>query len=368
MDKGAYAVHKALREELESYINAQYFDKAEVLRKSVESQMREEGVLYREPFIEASPLYKSVPDGISKIDLPNWMRDFLNDLSNKNLGVYKSPYTHQLKALEAFNKGKDIFVSTGTGSGKTECFIWPIICKLAQEAKLNKTWSLRGARVMIMYPMNALVSDQLSRLRRIMGDPQGEFLEAFQHAVGNQRRPQFGMYTGRTAYPGLSPVKSNDDKLRRSLSHFTAHSEEDEEYYRDLLKQGRVPAKYNLDRFIEALKNSEHITDPLDAEMITRFEMQRICPDILITNYSMLEYMLMRPQEQQIWNNTRTWLHDSKENKLLFVIDEAHMYRGSSGGEVALLMQRQMENLRLEMFFFQMLIFNARLAVLLYMN
>src|SRR5699024_10687698 len=71
-----------------------------------------------------------------------------------------------------------------------------------------------------------------------------------------------------------------------------------------------------------------------------RFEMQQFCPDILITNYSMLEYMLLRPREQKIWNDTREWLASDSENKLLFVIDEAHMYRGSSGGEVALLIRR----------------------------
>ena len=68
--------------------------------------------------------------------------------------------------------------------------------------------------------------------------------------------------------------------------------------------------------------------------------MQQFCPDILITNYSMLEYMLLRPRERKIWSDTREWLASSKENKLLFVIDEAHMYRGSSGGEVSLLIRR----------------------------
>ena len=54
----------------------------------------------------------------------------------------------------------------------------------------------------------------------------------------------------------------------------------------------------------------------------------------------MLEYMLLRPREQKIWDDTRKWLRMNSENKLLFVIDEAHMYRGSSGGEVALLIRR----------------------------
>ena len=54
----------------------------------------------------------------------------------------------------------------------------------------------------------------------------------------------------------------------------------------------------------------------------------------------MLEYMLLRPREQKIWDDTRKWLDSNSENKMMFVIDEAHMYRGSSGGEVALLIRR----------------------------
>ena len=56
----------------------------------------------------------------------------------------------------------------------------------------------------------------------------------------------------------------------------------------------------------------------------------------------------MRPQEQKIWNNTRNWLNSSADNKLLFIIDEAHMYRGSSGGEVALLIRRLMNKLQID--------------------
>ena len=68
------------------------------------------------------------------------------------------------------------------------------------------------------------------------------------------------------------------------------------------------------------------IPDDNDAELITRFEMQQFCPDILITNYSMLEYTLLRPIEAKIWNDTRKWLHEKEENRLLFIIDEAHKH------------------------------------------
>ena len=91
--------------------------------------------------------------------------------------------------------------------------------------------------------------------------------------------------------------------------------------------------------FLQKLHNSEHFPDDNDAELITRFEMQKVTPDILITNYSMLEYMLLRPIEENIWNDTKMVKMNSN-NKLLFIIDEAHMYKGSSGGEVALLIRR----------------------------
>ena len=81
--------------------------------------------------------------------------------------------------------------------------------------------------------------------------------------------------------------------------------------------------------------------------MITRFEMQTNAPDILITNYSMLEYMLMRTIEQGIWKQTKEWLSEDVNNKLLFIIDEAHMYKGASGGEVALLIRRLLNKLEL---------------------
>ena len=78
-----------------------------------------------------------------------------------------------------------------------------------------------------------------------------------------------------------------------------------------------------MNQFLQGLHDSKHIPNDDDAELITRFEMQQFCPDILITNYSMLEYMLLRPREQKIWNDTREWLASNSENKLMFVIDEA---------------------------------------------
>ena len=78
-------------------------------------------------------------------------------------------------------------------------------------------------------------------------------------------------------------------------------SDSEKEFFHHLLKEGKIPAKADMNQFLQRLHKSEHIPNDDDAELITRFEMQQFCPDILITNYSMLEYMLLRPREQKIW-------------------------------------------------------------------
>lgn len=343
MINGANSVHNELKNELKKYIKSQYLGKSELLLNVIGERLDKEGVLYQKPYIESSPAYVSVPNGIQTANIDRWKKEFLINLSKMNLGVYTSPFKHQIQALEAIDQGKDLFVSTGTGSGKTECFMWPLLVKMATEAKEQPNcWQQRGVRAIIMYPMNALVSDQVARLRRLIGDKEGKFLEIFTNTCGDVRRPQFGMYTGRTPYPGMEPNKAQDRRLEKILFRMTKEgmSISERKFYEELEKNGKVPAKDDMYAFLQKLHNSEHFPDDNDAELITRFEMQKVTPDILITNYSMLEYMLLRPIEENIWNETKKWLKMDSKNKLLFIIDEAHMYKGSSGGEVALLIRR----------------------------
>ncbi len=343
MSNGAIFVHKQLRTELEDYIKTQYLGKSPLLLSTLSSRLDDEGILYQKPFIESSPAYATVPNGLEKAAVEQWMKDYFIQLATAGIGVFSSPFSHQITALETSISGKNLFVSTGTGSGKTECFMWPLLAKIASEARNSKvSWAMRGVRSIIMYPMNALVSDQVGRLRRMIGDSEGKFIKIFRNICGdNVRCPQFGMYTGRTPYPGTQPSLEQDRKLEKTLKKIAfPQNESGEEYFKRLLKEGKIPAKVDMDLFLQKLHEGRHVTNDEDAELITRFEMQQFCPDILITNYSMLEYMLLRSQEQKIWNGTREWLASNRENKLLFVIDEAHMYRGSSGGEVALLIRR----------------------------
>lgn len=342
MNYAANKIQKTLLTELANYIKTQYFGKSPLLLSALSERLQEKDLLYKEPYIESSPAYKSVPNGFEKINLPDWLRKFFLRLVDANLGVYSAPFVHQIQALEEFSAGKDLFVATGTGSGKTECFMFPMLAKLTKEAHDSpNVWQNRGVRVMIMYPMNALVSDQISRLRKLLGDRDNNFLKIFRDICGkNSRRPQFGMYTGRTPYPGKQN-KTQDQKLQSTLEKITQpENDEDKIFLDSLIKIGRIPAKADFQNFLERLEKGEHIPNIDDAELITRFEMQNFCPDILITNYSMLEYMLMRPSEEKIWSDTKNWLSADSKNKLLFVIDEAHMYKGSAGGEVALLIRR----------------------------
>ena len=348
MLNGANYFHKQLRTELENYIKSQYFGKSPILLSVLNNHIDDEGLLYREPFIESSPAYVTIQNGLKNASLTPWLKEYFSQLADAQIGVFPSPFAHQISALEAATRGEDLFVSTGTGSGKTECFMWPLLAKMADEARNSKeSWKNRGIRTIIMYPMNALVSDQVSRLRRMIGDPDGQFIKIFRDVCGNDsRRPQFGMYTGRTPYPGVQPSKEQDRKLEKTLKKMSFPSNDsDKEFFAHLLKEGKIPAKADMNQFLQGLHDSRHIPSDEDAELITRFEMQQFCPDILITNYSMLEYMLFRPREEKICDDTRKWLSLNQNNKLLFIIDEAHMYRGSSGGEVALLIRRLLHKL-----------------------
>ena len=89
------------------------------------------------------------------------------------------------------------------------------------------------------------------------------------------------------------------------------------------------------------------MTQPGDRELLTRHEIQKNPPDLLVTNYSMLEYMLLRPIERSIFRKTSDWLAGDPRNQFLLVLDEAHMYRGVSGAEVGLLIRRLQSRLEL---------------------
>ena len=170
MINDANSVHIKIRESLEDYIKTQYLGRSPLLLDAISDKLDEEGILYREPFIESSAAYKSVTNGIRNANIDSWLKDFFSELADKKLGVFPSPFTHQIKSLESSLNDEDLFVATGTGSGKTECFIWPLLAKLAKEARERKySWEQRGLRVLIMYPMNALQNLIEEELQKFTG-------------------------------------------------------------------------------------------------------------------------------------------------------------------------------------------------------
>jgi len=356
---GVQQYYQAIRERLKNYIKSDYLANSETLLLYVDDLLGEQCSEYtniaREPYIETSASYKKIPDGIkNSAQIEPHIKEPLLKLAKENLGVFSDPFEHQVKSLEYFLSGKDLFVSTGTGSGKTECFLWPIIAKCFNEAKINPcVFKMKGVRTLIIYPMNALVSDQLARFRKIMGSD--KFREIFTRETQATRIPHFGMYTGRTPYSGDSKLSNNRELATIFRENYLVDETADVETQRrqannirGLKSINKYPARFGengLKVFIENLENNIHKPSPFDAELITRFEMQECPPDILITNYSMLEYMLMRQREANIWDKTAEWLDESGDNRLLIVLDEAHMYRGSAGGEIALLLERLFDRL-----------------------
>lgn len=341
---GIRQTHNKLKERLSNYIKAQYFAENELLLEATKDLLDRKGVISQEPYIEATKSYKMTNDGFDSASLPNDIKRYLTLLINNNLGVFDTPFYHQVESLENFYQGKDLLITTGTGSGKTECFLWPILTQIIREAHSSpQTWEIQGIRTLILYPMNALVSDQLGRIRNIIGREDDMYMNIIKSLPQESvRRPRFGMYTGRTPYAGVDDVNKNKNLGKLVLKNYIDCNNE---AFKELQKIGRIPSK-DLNIFVKNLLKGEQVTGVNDSELFTRREMQIICPDILITNYSMLEFMLMRSIEQCFWRQTRNWLNSSDENKLLLVIDEAHMYRGASGGEVSLLIRRLMDKLK----------------------
>ena len=92
MAEGILATHESLRIALKEYITAQYLRRIPVLLEALEGRLDQEGVLFQEPYIESSPAYESVLDGLSHASLPGWMKIFFSQLSEAGLGVYAKPF------------------------------------------------------------------------------------------------------------------------------------------------------------------------------------------------------------------------------------------------------------------------------------
>jgi ATP-dependent helicase YprA (DUF1998 family) len=351
-------LHRALRD----YIEATYHVSHPTLVAQRRALLDESGVIHQRPYLESTPRYKSGPP-FRDLGLDPAALEVFTAVSQRDgeLGVliHDPPYQHQANATRAsLVNRRSLVVTTGTGSGKTECFVLPILGNLARQAKSNGRafGGTAAVRAIVLYPMNALVNDQLGRLRLLFGDPR--VVKRFVDWSGRPAR--FARYTSRTLYPGVRDEDKDKERLVPIGKYYVRNLEiasgppspeqaTAESLVRELRKRGKWPAKPDLigwygkkgTRWKDktgAFKRC--VTMQGDPELLTRHEVHEAPSDVLVTNYSMLEYMLMRPLERPIFDLTRDWLRANPDERLLLVIDEAHLYRGAAGAEVALLLRR----------------------------
>lgn len=359
-------LHKAFCE----YIEATYHISNPHLIAQRANLLKEIGVIHQKPYLESTPRYQTREKFAEIEGLDPIIVETFNKVSVASeegpLLIHDPPYNHQSIAVkEVLVNNRSLFVMTGTGSGKTECFLLPILGKLAREAykKPKQFCKYSAVRAFILYPMNALVNDQLGRLRLLFGDSRivNLFTKMSKTPEMDGRPIRFARYTSRTLYPGVRELEKDQHRLKPIGDYYVENlliangekegdSEKAENLIQELKKRGKWPAKPDLVNWYgrkntrwqdkETGEFKRCVTLPGDAELLTRHEVQESPPDILVTNYSMLEYMLMRPIERPIFDCTRKWLIDNPDEQVLLIIDEAHLYNGAAGSEVALLIRR----------------------------
>jgi DEAD/DEAH box helicase domain-containing protein len=342
---GAY---ERVDQQYRHYIKSAFPLRYRLLSEERDRLLMQTGISSQPPLVETVPVYPS--SGLNLFSAAQQLKQYsgLASIAQKLLPANLPLYQHQWESLhEVLENHKDIVVTTGTGSGKTECFLLPLLAHLAYESSSwaasgpagsnRQWWNGRGGsrisqwahtsrpkalRAIILYPLNALVEDQLRRLRMaIEDDDVHKWLD--QERGGN--RITFGRYTGLTPIPGPEN-ETSQSRLRRILSELDQQRQEIENELRT--NPSRDEIKYYFPR--------------LDGgEMWSRWDMQEAPPDILITNYSMLNIMMMRSLEDNIFETTRAWLaeEDHPERVFFLIIDELHAYRGTPGTEVAYILR-----------------------------
>jgi hypothetical protein len=193
---------------------------------------------------------------------------------------------HQQQVLEEVKQGNHCLIATGTGSGKTEAFLYPIFDHCL---KLRDQNAPPGIVAIIVYPMNALAYDQLQRLRRLLA------------GTGIT----FGMYIGTTP--------ATNDEIQSTIK----------------MKQGEGRDK--IPAYIQRYQEHENIAIAPYEERLTEQEMRESPPRIILTNVNQLEYLMTRGRDLGMFEDA----------PLRFIVfDEAHTYTGVRGAEVACLIRR----------------------------
>ena len=265
----------------ENYLKTSFFFKEPNLRASFQAALQEDDTLLKGPFPELARGFKQGlnAQALAQECFPHQSEDLLPALIDRSL------YMHQERAIRATRLDqRNIVVATGTASGKTESFLYPILFELYRQ-HLRGELREPGVRAMILYPMNALANDQRERLGNMCKDLR---------QAGSGFQPTFGQYIGQTP-----------ENIRDTSRNAPARAEE------------RLPG-----------------------EMTFREDMRNKPPHVLLTNYSMLEYLLIRPDDSPLFDI------DRGKHWQFIVLDEAHQYRGAKGMEMGMLIRRLKQRLR----------------------
>ena len=197
------------------------------------------------------------------MDQKNW-KELAGKLVNWNEEY--QPYKHQYESWhKLLEDNKSICVTTGTGSGKTECFMLPVVKDIAE----HRAAEGEGVQAIFLYPLNALAEDQRDRLNKILEQIDPEDKQTIRFAVYNRNTPE-----------NEGDVDQNAQQLSRELR--------------------------------------------------SRSDIRQTPPQILITNPTMLEYIMLRRKDRKILGNNLRW----------FVIDETHSFKGAAAAELAMLIKR----------------------------
>lgn len=397
-------VFEKIKDSFLLYVKTAFSTKYSAFEAERDKLLNQDKIFARSPWVEPLPIYKpsdfKIYDIKSVPNLDNEELRVFQEITSKGLvGDFKI-YQHQYDMLVKAMAGNHCVITSGTGSGKTESFLLPLFAYLSKELNkwrlshnyVNNTkwWSEKGwgpakivgngntslseaakqrpnpqrpsaMRALLVYPMNALVEDQLSRLRKALDSDsiRNLFVKGY-----NDNRIYFGRYNSTSPLPGkvykqnetgaIIPYKFKIEQLKKELNIIENNIVQLNEYI------ANNPDNLSESKIIDLKANFQQLDG---AEMRTRFDMQQAPPDIMISNFSMISIMLMREAEESIFEKTKAWLEcntefdlelseeekekEKKERIFHLIIDELHLYRGGSGTEISYLVRLLLQRLGL---------------------
>lgn len=377
---GAY---ESIQDSLLKYIGTAFGVESPTFHEERIRLLRGERGVFREPLVQPLPEYQrgATVETLADEDLPGMSpsaRAAFKALVASELFAHGgSLYRHQQDMLRLALGGKHCVVTTGTGSGKTEAFLLPLIASLVRDLEVaepaaqgnagwwsdkfeekhvlgnrrREIWGERrpaAIKALVLYPMNALVEDQMSRLRVALDFERARAAYGGNDAYFKGNRLTFGRYIGATVETGRKPDGNPADNAgRRKIKSIRDRLDDIRRTYETVKALLRDAAADKRDELLE-LMSFFPVVEPRAGEMLHRWEMQDTPPDILITNFTMLSIMMMRTLEAGMFDQTRQWLEGDPHRRdagipptrvFHLVVDELHLYRGTAGTEIAYLLR-----------------------------